>query len=86
MVATSARRVDMKHLSLFCLVALFHPGLSAHLNRVSGTADRRRVAEVKVVQLVYAHAVKQGGGKDVDALRSRQGIILSTEATRGKMM
>ena len=67
MVAASARRADLLHPSSICPVVLFHPGLSAHLNRVPGTAERGRVAEVEVVQLVYAHAVKQGGGKDVNA-------------------
>jgi hypothetical protein len=56
----------MLHPSSFCPVVLFHPGLSAHLNRVLGAAERGRVAEVEVVQLVYAHPVKQGSGKDVN--------------------
>ena len=42
------------------------PGLSTHLNRIPGATDRRRVAEVEVVQIVDAHAVKEGGGKDIN--------------------
>ena len=68
MVATSASRADMLHPSSFLPVALFHPGPSAHLNRVPGTTHRRSVAEVEVVQLVDTHAMKQGSGNNVNPL------------------
>ena len=48
------------------LAVLFDPGLCAHLHRIPGATDGRRVAEVEVVQLVDAQAVKEGGGKDIN--------------------
>ena len=41
------------------------PGLRTHLHRVPGTAYRGRVAEIQGVQVIDAHAVKQGCGKDI---------------------
>src|SRR6266699_449789 len=52
--------------SLCSLAALFDPGLGTHLHRIPGTTHGGRVAEVKVIQLVDAYAVKQGGGKDIN--------------------
>src|SRR5260370_30755288 len=66
-VATSANRTDMMRLWSLPILALFDPGLGTRLHRVPGTADWRSVAKVKFVQVVYAHAVKQGGAKDVNA-------------------
>ena len=51
------------------LLQHFHPGLSAHLNRVPGTAQRRSIAEIEIIQPLDSHVVEQGGGKDVDPLR-----------------
>src|SRR5260221_781787 len=66
-VATSANRTDMMRLWSLPILALFDPGLGTRLHRVPGTADWRCVAKVKFVQVVYAHALKQGGGKNVNA-------------------
>lgn len=56
----------MLRLSSLPMLALFHPDLSTHLHRIPGTTHGGCVAEVEVIQLVDAHAVKQGGGKDIN--------------------
>src|SRR6266566_4119874 len=53
-------------LSSLPTLALFDPGLGTHLHRVPWATHRRRVAEVEVVQVVDAHAVKEGSGKDIN--------------------
>src|SRR3989441_8117490 len=63
-VATSANRTDIMRLWSLPILALFDPGLSTHLHRVPWATHGRRVAEVEVGQVVDAHAMKQGGGKD----------------------
>src|SRR6266699_978521 len=50
------------------LVVLFDPGLCAHLYRVPGTTQGRRVAKIERIQVVNTHAMKQGRGKNVDPL------------------
>jgi hypothetical protein len=44
------------------------PFLSNHMHRIPGAAQRRRVTEIKVVELFYGHAPEECGGEDVDTL------------------
>ena len=50
------------------LAVLFDPGLRTHLYRVPGTTQGRCVAQVKGIEVIDEHAMKQGRGKDVDPL------------------
>lgn len=42
------------------------PALRTHLNGIPGAAQRRRIAQVQVVQHLDAHAVEDSRGKNVD--------------------
>jgi SAM-dependent methyltransferase len=44
------------------------PGLSRCLNRVPGTAEGWRVAQIEVIDLFHGHAVVNGRGDDIEAL------------------
>jgi len=47
----------------------FHPDLCSHLHRVPRIAERRRVAEVEIIQIFDAHAMEQRRCEDIDAFR-----------------
>ncbi|SRR6266567_1925132 len=48
------------------LVVLFDPGLCAHLHRIPGTTHGRCVAENEGIQVINAHTMKHGGGKNIN--------------------
>src|SRR5579885_2802616 len=64
---TSSPLSIFRLLEVNALALRFHPGLSAHLYRVPGTTHRRRIAQVEGIQVVDAHAMKEGRGEDINA-------------------
>src|SRR5579859_2322343 len=46
---------------------VFDPGLRGHLDGIPGTAKRRGIGQIEIVEFLDPHPMKEGCGKDVDA-------------------